>query len=512
MAKYLLGIDVGTSVVKCCIMDLEGTELATASRIVPTEVPNPRWAEADMGLVWKGVTEIIPEALAKTGLKGEDIAGIGVTGQGDGSWMIDKDGNPVDKAILWTDGRAADLIGQWLKDGTIDRCFDITGSGAYAGSSNTILRWRQDNQPDLVKRAYKSLWAMDWVEFCLTGVATTDMSNPSISLLDIVKEEWSDDVIKMSGIEASRHVLPDLCKSKDVMGYVTEKAAHATSLIAGTPVVKGMFDVVASATGVGCVHAGDACSILGTTLFNEGIYDKPPFEPKGVGMSIVHGVPGLYLRAMGVNYGTPNLEWFLKQFGFPYKVEAERRGVNVYYVLDEVLRSTEPGAGGIIYSPYLCPGGERAPFNNPEARAQFFGITEENNRDQMLRAVYEGVGLAMRDSYDSIPGEISRIALSGGGCKSDMWCQILSDVTGKALYVPKGTEFGAKGVAMFAGVAVGLFTDIEDAVSKTIQVDREFFPNLENTKKYDGLFKVYRQLRDEVVECWDMLAEARKAL
>ena len=93
-----------------------------------------------------------------------------------------------------------------------------------------------------------------------------------------------------------------------------------------------------------------------------------------------------------------------------------------------------------------------------------------------------------------------------------MWCQILSDVTGKALYVPKGTEFGAKGVAMFAGVAVGLFTDIEDAVSKTIQVDREFFPNLENTKKYDGLFKVYRQLRDNVLGCWDMLAEARKTL
>ncbi|MFZ5975993.1 MAG: FGGY-family carbohydrate kinase, partial [Bacillota bacterium] len=147
-----------------------------------------------------------------------------------------------------------------------------------------------------------------------------------------------------------------------------------------------------------------------------------------------------------------------------------------------------------------------------EARAQFFGITEESTRDDMLRAVYEGVGLAMRDCYDSIPGETTNVSVSGGGAKSNEWCQMLADITGKIMRVPAGTEFGAKGVALFAGVAVGEFSSIGDAVKKCVKIEREFFPNMDNKKKYDGLFKVYRKLRDDVFETWDLLADARKAL
>jgi len=130
----------------------------------------------------------------------------------------------------------------------------------------------------------------------------------------------------------------------------------------------------------------------------------------------------------------------------------------------------------------------------------------------MLRSVYEGIGLSMRDCYDCIPVDLKSIALCGGGAKSDIWCQMLSDIVGQELYVPEGTEFGAKGVAMFAGVAVGLFSDINDAVKKTLKVNRRFQPNLDNTKKYDGLFKVYRKLRDDVFDTWDLADAARRAL
>lgn len=512
MGKFLLGIDAGTSVVKCSIMDLEGNELGTANRKVPINTPNPNWAEQDMDKVWQGVTEIILEALAKTSVKADEVIGIGVTGQGDGSWLVDKEGRPVGPAILWTDGRAGEIVNRWLREGVVDKAYDITGTGPYAGSTNAILRWRVENQQDLLKQAYKNIWCMDWVEYKLTGRLCTDESNPSLFGLDIRRRTYSDEMLELYGLTSIKHLLPEIVQSTEIVGYVTKEAAELTGLKEGTPVVKGMFDVVACATGVGAVNSGDACSIMGTTCFNEAVFAEPAFEPRNVGMSICHGVPGLWLKAMGVNYGTPNLDWFLREFGTPYHAEAEKRGVSVFRVLDEVISGIAVGSDGVIYSPYLCPGGERAPFVKPEARAQFFGLTEEHTRDHMLRAVYEGVALAMRDCYEAIPGEVTNVHLSGGGAKSDVWCQILADVTGKVMRIPAGTEFGAKGVAIFAGVAVGEFKDINDAVAKTVRFEREFYPKEENTRKYDELFKVYRKLRDDVFETWDLLAAARKNL
>jgi sugar (pentulose or hexulose) kinase len=512
MGKYILGIDAGTSVVKCCIMDLEGNELGTAARKVPIDVPAPNWAVEDMWLVWGGVTEIVPEAFEKTGLTGSDIAAIGVTGQGDGNWMVDKNGEPIQKAILWTDGRAGDILNEWMRDGIVEEAYKLTGTGPYPGSANSIMRWQVLNAPDMIKKAYKNLWSMDWIQYKLTGNMSTDASNTSLFGLDIRKRQYSDEVLKLYGLYEVKHLLPEIVDSTEIMGYVHKEAADKLGLVEGTPVVKGMFDMVASATGVGCVNPGEACTILGTTCGNEVVTSEPVFDPPNVGMNLCHGIPTAYVKAMGVNYGTPNLDWFLREFGMPYQLEAEKRGVNVFQVLDEVLQRTPVGSAGIVYSPYLCPGGERAPFVKTEARAQFFGLTEENTRDQMLRSVYEGIGLSMRDCYDCIPVDLKSIALCGGGAKSDIWCQMLSDIVGQELYVPEGTEFGAKGVAMFAGVAVGLFSDINDAVKKTLKVNRRFQPNLDNTKKYDGLFKVYRKLRDDVFDTWDLADAARKAL
>lgn len=512
MAKYLLGIDGGTSVVKCCIMDLEGNELGTADRKIPIDVPQNNWAEEDMGKIWTGVTEIIPEVIAKTKITADEIIAIGVTAQGDGSWLVDEYNEPVGPAILWTDGRAGEIVNNWMKDGIVNEAYNYTGTGPYAGSTNSVLRWRVENQPDVLKKSHKNIWCMDWIELCLTGVVSTDESNTSLFGLDIKNRTYSDEVLKLYGLESIKGLLPELQQSMDIMGTVTADAAAKTGLKAGTPVVKGMFDVVACATGVGAVKAGDACSILGTTCFNEAIFSEPAFEPRNVGMSICHGVPGLFLKAMGVNYGTPNLDWFLREFGLKYKQEAEKRGVNVFDVLAEVITRVPDGSNGVIYSPYLCPGGERAPFVKPEARAQFFGLTEEHTCDDMLKAVYEGVGLAMRDCYDSIPGSISNVSLSGGGARSSEWCQILANITGKDMKVPAGTEFGAKGVAMFAAVAVGEFANIEEAVAKCVSIEREFAPDAAATVKYDGLFKVYNKVRHDVFETWDLLAEARKAL
>jgi len=512
MKKYLLAVDCGTSIVKCCIMDEEGNELAVASRKIPILVPQPNWAEEDMNDFWKGVTEIIPEAMEKLGITGANIVGIGVTGQGDGNWMIDKDGEPLQKAIIWTDGRGSDILNGWINQGIVEKAFPISGTGPYAGSANTIFRWQIENNKEALDKAYLNLWSKDWIQFKLTGVACGDASDISLMGIDIAKAQYSDELLEMYGLKEYKHLLPEIVDPTTVIGGVTAEAAKLTGLLEGTPVVKGVFDMVASTTGTGCVNPGEANTICGTTLGNLIVIDKPVLEPANVGMLPTHSLPGLWLKNMGVNYGMPNLEWFIKNIGAGYKAEAEARGVPIYTILEEALARTNPGADGIIYSPYLCPGGERVPFVKAEARGQFFGLTEEHTTDHLCRAVYEGMGLSMMDCYQNIPVKMQKLRLCGGGAKSDVFAQILCDCAGAPVEIPEGTEFGAKGVGMLAGVAAGMFKDMNDAVAKCVKVSRKFEPNMENHEKYLKIYKVYDQVRKAVMDSWDALAAVRKGL
>lgn len=512
MAKYLLGIDCGTSVVKCMIMDLEGTELVTASRIIPALAPEPGYQEVDMYDFWKGVTEIVPEAIAKLGIDGKEIVGVGVTGQGEGNWMIDKDGEPVGNAILWSDGRAGNIVADWMDRGVVEQTFEITGVGPFAGSSCAILRWTMENNPDKLKKAVVNLWPKDWIEYCLTGVANSDYSDTAQFGIDIKNLCWSDEVLKLYGVDEFKHLLPELKPSTEIMGYVTKKAADITGLAEGTPVVKGMVDMVASAAGVGCVRPGDACTVMGTTLSNEVVTGEPCFEPKQVGFGPAYAIPGEWLRIMSLNYGMPNQDWFLKTFCRPYYEEAEKRGVSVFNVLSEVLERTPVGAHGVMYHPYLCAGGERAPFVKPTARAQFFGLVESTTLDDCMRAVIDGMALAMIDCYSRIPVELNFIALCGGGARNPALCQILADAAGAKMNVPQGTEFGAKAVAMWAGVAAGIWSTHDEAVKACVHADREYFPNMDNNAKYMEMYKVYDQLKNDVFNTWDMMADLRAKL
>ena len=512
MKQYLLGIDCGTSIVKCCIMDEEGNELVVASRKIPIIVPQPNWAEEDMNDFWKGVTEIIPEALNKLGITGKQIAGIGVTGQGDGNWLIDKDGEPVQRAIIWTDGRAASILNDWINRGVVEEAFKKTGTGPYSGSANSILRWQIENNRDALDRAYLNLWSKDWIQFKLTGVPCGDASDISLMGIDIRNVCYDDEILDMYGLKEYKHLLPEIVDPTSIIGKVTAEAAKLTGLQEGTPVVKGVFDMVASTTGTGCVNPGEANTICGTTLGNLIVIPEPVLEPANVGMLPTHSIPGMWLKNMGVNYGMPNLEWFIRNLGYKYKIEAELKGVPIYTILEEALARTDVGANGIIYSPYLCPGGERVPFVKAEARGQFFGLTEEHTLDDMCRAVYEGMGLSMMDCYKNIPVAMKSLALCGGGAKSDVFAQILCDCAGAPVQIPEGTEFGAKGVGIIAGVAVGMFKDFDDAVAKCVKVKRRFEPNLGNTKKYNEIYKVYDQVRKAVMDSWDSLAAVRAKL
>lgn len=518
MDQYIVGVDAGTSVVKGVVFDLGGNEISRADRQVPIHNPQTHTAEEDMHQVWVAAAEVFKEILEHArggmGVEPSQIIGVSVTGQGDGSWMIDGDGRPVGPAILWTDGRAGDIIDRWYADGTVSRQFNVTGCGPYAGSTCALLRWRLENQPELVGGGAKNLWCKDWIEYNLTGDVSTDPSDASLMGIDVRTRDWSNKALDIFGLREGADWLPRLRAPTELCGEVTHHAAIATGLREGTPVYKGQVDITASSLGVGVARPGDAMAVIGTagivTVATNDV--ESAFEPKDVGWVIPHS-PSTWIRSLGMSCGTPNVDWFLREFGDPLRAETAARTdqCSIWNVIDEHLVHVPVGSGGIIFHGYLAPGGERAPFVRPSARGSFNGITGAHDRLHILRAIYEGICFGIRDCLDSIPVEVGTVHLAGGGAASPVWSQMFADVLGRKVAIPAGTEFGAKGAAIAAGVGAGAFGSYEEGVDATVTIAREHEPNPANTELYDEFFACYRALRESTMQHWDRIQAATRS-
>lgn len=273
---------------------------------------------------------------------------------------------------------------------------------------------------------------------------------------------------------------------------------------------KGGIDISCSSLGCGVADVGSAMAVVGTAGIVTVCTDKPAdaFAPADVGWLIPHG-DKTWIRSMGMDAATPNLDWFLREFGLPFREEAEAQpGRNLFQYLDQEVPKVPLGSGGVMYHGYNAPGGERAPFIKPSARASFNGITNSHTRWHLLRAVYEGVAFGIRDCLDSIPIEVTSINMAGGGAASPVWSQIFADVLGREVVVPAGTEFGAKGAAICAGAGIGMFDSLEDGVKHMVQPIRSHQPDRAKTEIYDEFFAVYRKQRDATMGVWDDLQKA----
>ncbi len=497
----LVGVDAGTTSIKAVAFSLDGTALADAARESPVSAPRPGWVEQDPAATWERTADVI-RAVVDALPASATVAAVGVAGQGAGCWLVDEDGDPVRDAILWSDGRTGDYVREWRDGTTYDAVFDRCGYGLFPGLPLPIYRWVEDEEPETVERADTAFFCKDWLKFRLTGERSTDPSDASIAHYLPDQQEFSAETARRLGAERLAALIPDPVDADDVVGRVTPAAADATGLPEGTPVVSGTMDVAASAFGSGVAEPGGYSSVVGTTLQNQTLTAEPAISGPRSGYTLALGVEGMGLRAMGTMAGTPNLDWFVDELF---------DGTDVSSV-EERVRSVPVGAGGVLYHPYLSSGGEKAPFVDPGARAQFTGLTAEHTRDHLARAVYEGVALAMRDCYEHLPGTPDRVHLSGGGARSELWCQLFADCLDAEVAVPAGEEFGAKGAALLAGVGVDLYDDVPSAVGRATAVAETYAPRPDASRRYDRWYDVYRTTRERLTDVWERRREALDGL
>ncbi|MDR1157788.1 MAG: xylulokinase [Oscillospiraceae bacterium] len=506
---YLLAHDLGTSGNKATLYDTNGRLVGSAVYAYDTMYPHSRWVEQDPEDWWKAVCVTTRTLLQEAAAKASDILCVSFSAQMMGCLLVDKQGSPLRPMITWADSRA------WAEEDWMqarvgaERGYHITGHRLSASYSAAKLLWVRAHEPDVYRRADKMIHAKDYIVFRLTGRLVTDFSDASgTNLLDIQKKMWSEELI--SAFELRRDLLPELHPSTDVAGRVTAEAARACGLLEGTPVVIGGGDGSCACVGAGVVKEGRAYNVIGTSSWISSAARQPYFDPQMRTFNWVHLDPTLYtpcgtMQAAGLSY-----QWYKNTLCGGEAAQAERTGRSVYALLDEAAAAARPGAGGVLYLPYLI--GERSPQWNLNARGAFVGLHASTQKGDLSRAVLEGVGCNLRIILEAFAATqtLDNIIMIGGGAKGRTWLRILADIWQRTLLVPAYIEEATSlGAAVCGGVGIGLFKDFEACRAFNPIVD-EIRPNPAHKTVYDTLFSFFQQTYDQLVPVYDRLADARE--
>jgi L-xylulokinase len=472
MPEYILGIDCGNTAIKAAIFDLHGHEIGMASTRVETLFSKPGYSESNLNELWQSCTQVIRDALFKANLKGSDIKGIGCSGHGNGLYLFDEN-NASTIAIKSLDSRADDLSGDIKHWMNYDQIHALNHQGVWPSQTATLLKWVKINVPDVYYRSTTLLFCKDYINFKLSDTLATDFGDLSASgLFDFKSHNVSQQLLKFLDISEAADMIPPAFRSEQIIGTVQSDAAGETGLLEGTPVVAGMFDVVASAVGTGVFENGKASMIAGTWSINQVISDDLPTPD--IFMSSVF--PGdRYLAIESSATSASNLEWFVSEFFQAEKYAAPVLDRKVFDYCNELVQQVQLNENLPIYHPYLY--GSK---DNAHLGANFFGVSGWHTRADLLYAVYEGIVFGHQEHVDKLARfgiTFDHVVLGGGGSRSNVWCQLFADILNITVNVTPCAETGARGVAMAAATGVGLFASFDDAVSSMRGDYQSFYPN-----------------------------------
>jgi len=487
-----LGIDVGTGGTRALIVDQHGRVIASATEEhAPFTSEKIGWAEQHPEDWWAACMIAVPKALELAGLKGEDIACVGFSGQMHGAVMLDELDHVVRPALIWCDVRTEAQCRFLTKKIGAERIIQLTCNPALTNFTLTKLLWVRENEPENWKRVRSVMLPKDYVRFRLTGERATDMADASGTLmLDVANRRWSKEMLEAA--EIKQDLLPALYESPEVCGKISVTAASATGLKAGTPVVAGAGDQAAGAVGMGIVTPGAVSATIGTSGVVFAATDAPALDRLGRVHTFCHAIPGRW-HVMGVTQAAGlSLRWFRDQFGAGAD---DGRARDPYERLTEEAATAPPGCNDLLWTPYLM--GERTPHLDAKARGALVGLTASHTRAHVIRAILEGVAFSLRDTF-SIFGEmqvpVKNVRLGGGGAKSPLWRQIQADVYGHAVEIVEAEEGAAYGAGLLAGVGAGIWPSVDEACTSVVRVAERVAPSAEVVTVLNRNYKAYRKV------------------
>ena len=514
MSDILIGMDAGTSMIKCAAFSTTGELLASRSRANRYDTSPDGAAVQSLPDTRDALLDTLSELAGDLGADRDRVTAAAITAQGDGTWLVDENDEALHQGWLWLDSRAAGVAAEVERSAAFAAVFATTGTSINASQMRAQMLWMERHQPELLDAAATAYHCKDYLYACLTGARATDPSEGLLSFGDFRRRKYAPDVLRSLGLARRAHLLPDIVDGYREAHPLVDSVARATGLPAGLPITLGYIDVICSALGGGLYDAGaaSAMTLTGTTGIHMRYTGSAgevvlPAEPSGYTIAFPGGG---YVQLQTNMAATLNIDWILdvaREVLAAHGVDTD--AVNLFDGLDERILAARPAAA--LYHPYISPAGERGPFIDSRARASFAGLDQGVGYHDLVRAVYEGLALAARDCYASMGRIPDEIRLGGGAAQSLALRRIMASVLDRPVRVADRPEAGAAGAAMMAAVKHGYFDDLASCTARwvTPSIGEAVRPDPELAVLYDGLFEAYVAARDASPTVWRRLAQLR---
>ena len=510
MAKtYLIGVDLGTMGTKAAIFDTQGNQVAEAYEESKLYYPQPGWVEQQPAEIYDSAVSTIRACMQQSDVDPVQVAGIAFDGQMAGLASVDPDWDTPTHYDSWLDTRCGPYISHLKKHE--EQIIALSGGPPTISHGAKILWWMHE-QPDVFRRIAKFIQPGGYVAGRMAGLkgdeAFIDRTYLTFSCFsDTQAGKWSEELLEP--FEVDKNKLARIVDPWEIIGTITEEAATATGLRAGTPIAAGCGDQAAGMLGAAMVSPGLVFDVAGTASVFAVCLDRFVTDHANRTLfTAALAVPNLYYAMAFIGGGGLNLRWFRDELAPHEKAGAEAAGQNIYQVFDQMATGVPVGSNKLLFLPHLsgrvCP-------SDPNTRGLYIGLNWSHTKADLYRAMLEGVGYEYAYYLDIVRNllpdlEFRETRVLGGGARSRLWNQIKADILGIPYVNLNRDEFAVLGSAILAGYAVGVFDDLATTAQRFIQTTGRIDPNMENHTIYQPLVRAYIDLFDVTKPVFDTLA------
>lgn len=519
MSEYVVGVDIGTQSTKALLTDARGCIVAQHSEGYRPDTPRPLWAEQWPGVWLDAVRACIAACAAQAkaaiaGFTADRVRAICIGGLYGGSGIpVDADMQPLHPCLIWMDRRATEEVA-WVRAALdLGRLMRITGNGVDSYYGFTKMLWLMNQRPEIFARTRWFVPPNAFVIHALTGELAVDRSSAGNigGVYDLAAGTWSGEMLDALGIP--RDMMPvRLVASTDTVGTLTPRAALRLGLCPGTPVIAGGVDAAVATFAAGVTRPGQHVAMIGSSMCWGYLTRDVDARYGLVSMPYVFGdARDAYVFGGAITAGAA-VTWFHDELARDASAAASARGIGAHALLDEEAGEIAPGADGVLFLPYLM--GERSPIWDSKASGVFAGLSLYHRRAHLYRAVLEGISFALRHNIEAGTRGAATLddalIVVGGAARSDLWMQIIADVTARPVLTIAEDVEAAMGAALLAAYGAKLVGD-EDVRRGWVTLVPRAQPRAGQAAGYEAMFAAYKSLYPALRTTMHDLADLRPA-
>jgi len=505
----MIGVDIGTTSTKAVVFDKQGNFVAKENIEYPLLTPNPETAEQDPDQIFEAVVEAIRSSLAMSGLTEEAVDFVSFSSAMHSVIAVDVFGKPLTKSITWADNRSNEYA-QKIKNDNGHEIYRRTGTPIHPMSPLSKLAWLHGESPELCKQTAKFISIKEYIFQQLFGKYEVDFSIASATgLFNLEKLDWDEEALKVAGVTRDKLSLP--VPTTSYMSGLSPSYSSKMGLRPDTRFYLGASDGVLSNLGVNAIEKGAVAVTIGTSGAIRTVTDKPVTDPKGrifcYALTENHWVIG-----GPVNNGGMIFRWLKEELCQDVVEQAKVTNEDAYDVLTKIAASVSPGAQGLLFHPYMA--GERAPIWDANARGSFFGLGLNHKKEDMVRAVLEGILFNLYSvllALEELIGEPTRIQATGGFAQSAILRQMMADIFNQEVVVPESFESSCFGACVLGLYATGEMENLED-VSKLIGSVHTHSPDESAALTYQQIIPMFIRLSRLFSQEYEGMANLQRKL